>query len=89
MKKKLADEAETERRRQEVLKGQDSYWRPPMEQAQAEQHLTQTHQVGHSCGLLELHHSLVPHAASSVLAPNEMRCPPLSDGLTLHQGVRD
>ena len=55
MKKKLADEAEMERRRQELLNEQDGYWRLRMEQAQAEQRLTrpaieesETDKVGHS-----------------------------------------
>ena len=58
MKKKLAEEAEMERRRQELLSEQDGYWRLRMEQAQAEQRLTgpaieesETDKVGHSCDL--------------------------------------
>ena len=55
MKRKLADEAEMERQRQQPLKEQDGCQRLHMEQLQAKQHLTQpaiqeseTDQVGHS-----------------------------------------
>ena len=57
MKKKLADEAEMERQRQQPLKEQDECWRLHMEQPQAEHQSTQpaiqgdeTDQAGHSCG---------------------------------------
>ena len=60
MKKKLADEAEMERQRQQPLKEQDGCRRPHMEELQAEHQPTQpaiqeseTDQVGHSCGLWE------------------------------------
>ena len=60
MKKKLADEAEVERQRQQLLKGQDEWQRLHTERLQAEHQLPRpaaqesgTDQVGHSCGFWE------------------------------------
>ena len=92
MKKKLADEAEMERRRQELLNEQDGYWRLRMEQAQAEQRLTrpaieesETDKVGTAWSQQRV--SPQSDASCCVWAPHQLRRPPLSDGLSLHQGV--